>query len=80
MTRTKDGYQLSTGREIYANRGILGITPDDPLVCSEGYAGGVYVSESDEDCLKDEEPKLTREERAEIADYMIALWQQFKAV
>ena len=60
-----DDYKLSTGKELSANRGIIGI---DPLLnISEGYDG-----EIDDDYL------LTKEEKIEVADYMISLWEKYK--
>ena len=80
MERSDKGYRLSTGREFYANGGILGIKPDDPTICTEGYDGGVMESWPREHWMDaaDAEPSFTLEERAEIADHMIALWQRFK--
>lgn len=54
----------TTGKEIYANCGIVGISPSGSL--SEGYDGGVDVE------------SLTIEEKIELADYMISLWTKFK--
>lgn len=54
-----------SGRDVYANRGIIGINPD--LETSEGYDGG----------LPWDEP-LTKAERIELADYMIALWTRYR--
>lgn len=59
-----------SGRREYANNGILGIADagtDEPYV-SEGYDGG-FGKASD----------FTSEERHELADYTIALWQRFRA-
>ena len=60
-----DNYKLSTGKELSANRGIIGI---DPLLnISEGYDDGI-----DDDYL------LTKEEKIELAEYMISLWEKYK--
>jgi hypothetical protein len=59
-----DVYILSTGKEISANCSILGISPE--LELHEGYDGRIY------------EEDLTPEEKLEIAEYAIALWQQYK--
>jgi hypothetical protein len=86
MERTKDGYRLSTGREFSAFDGRLSVSPDrvdDPdnapaTFCSYGSDGSIidswfmYCGELNKDCW-------TLAERAEVADYMIALWEQFKA-
>lgn len=59
---------LSTGREMYAHGGIIGLGPDcsypDQLVASYGYDGGL-------------EEDFTPEERQEIAEYMINLWKKW---
>jgi hypothetical protein len=67
-----DTITLSTGREVYANRGIIGLSDD--LRPSYGYDGGIeawgrtYM----------DEPPWSKAERQELADYMIALWTQFR--
>jgi hypothetical protein len=61
-----DTVKWRTGREEYANRGIVGIDPDGQI--SGGYDGGFAHS--------DEEP-MTNSERAELAAYMIILWESF---
>jgi hypothetical protein len=63
-----------SGRTRSANRGIIGLSPD--LTVSEGYDGGFQI----EPCEWDEpdEDDLTKEDRIELADYMIAQWQKFK--
>jgi hypothetical protein len=68
--KDKDTYVLSSGREFYANRGILGIAPREGELY-EGYDGGVYIDEPGEE--------WTADEKRELADYMIALWSQWKA-
>lgn len=60
-----DDFVLSTGRTFSANNRIIGINP--ALGVYEGYDGGVQGAED-----------WSAEERAELADFMIALWQQFK--
>lgn len=68
MKRTDNGYVLSTGKELDANFGIVGLSPDEDRLY-EGYDG--WLDEFVVD-------KLTREEKQEIADYMIDLWTQYK--
>ncbi|MGA2412382.1 MAG: hypothetical protein ABSG46_18605 [Candidatus Binataceae bacterium] len=60
-----DTIRLSTGTEIYANRGFVGISENMEL--SEGYDGCIDADH------------LTLEERHELADYMISLWQRWRA-
>lgn len=61
-----DEYELSTGKQFYANKGIIGI--ENSLIISHGYDGGIN------------EDDFTQQEKAEIADYMIDLWTKFKEV
>ena len=70
MVRTDRGYKLSTGRMIDANEGILGL--DEKLRLTEGYDGMVYFHDDDYN-----DAPLTKEERYEIARYMIKRWNQF---
>ena len=62
--RNEDTYEFSTGKRFYANAGLIGICPSGEV--AEGYDGDVSTS------------SFTPDERRELADYMIALWQQFK--
>lgn len=55
---------FSTGKEIYANGGTIGIDPDGAV--TQGYDGGFDNND------------LTPAEAAELADYMIGLWTEFK--
>jgi hypothetical protein len=70
MILTDDGYKFEcTGRGFYANNCIVGIAPDTDgtgVSISEGYDGGIDIDD------------MTPEEKIELADYMINLWQQFK--
>ncbi len=74
--RSENGIQLeSTGRIIYANRGIIGVDPNGDVFGGyddEVWAAGIQ-KEWDED-----DPPFTREERIELADYMIGLWTAYK--
>ena len=65
---------FSSGRTRYANQGIIGLSPR--LTVSEGYDGG-FRTEIDEWDDPDEND-LTKEDRIELADYMIAQWQKFR--
>lgn len=76
MERIDTGYRLSSGREFYANRGLVSIVRADGVfeIC-EGYDGDVYYQR--EDWNEHSNPWLPAE-CAELADHMIALWQAFK--
>ena len=58
-----DDLIFSTGKTLYANQGIIGISPDG--VISEGYDDGI-------------EDNFTPKERRELADYMITLWTKWR--
>jgi hypothetical protein len=66
-------YTLTTGRRVYANRGILGI--DEHGHVSEGYDGGVELERDWDDTFQ----PWTPAERAELADEMIRRWSRFKS-
>jgi hypothetical protein len=55
----------TTGRRIYANCHLISINHE--MQVGEGY-----------DTNLDEGPELTTEEKRELADYMIELWERFK--
>lgn len=59
-----DLVQLSSGREFYANHKIIGINEDNSIY--EGYDGGIN------------DDQFTFEEKAELADMMIARWNRYK--
>lgn len=69
-----DKLVFSTGKEVYANGGIVGLSPDGSV--SEGYDGGVFDSNWKE---WSGEPGLTESECVELADYMILRWADFRA-
>ena len=63
-----DKYELSTGRQFYANRGILGLGTrpgSDDWSVFEGYDGGVDVD------------GWNPAEYQELADHMIEQWRIF---
>ena len=73
---TRDTFVLSTGREVYANYHIIGISPE--LEISEGYDGeinpkGLYTGRGGE-----MEGVWSSDERLELADYMINLWTRYR--
>jgi hypothetical protein len=85
MKRVGDSYELSTGRRISANRGLLSLSPDkgdrDETRLYEGYDGhiaeGAEMQPRDlEEWLADD-PILTADERREIAEFMIELWAEW---
>ena len=61
-----DDYVLSTGKKISANCSILGISPE--LELHGGYDQTIY----------EDELELTPQEKIEIAEYAISLWQKYK--
>lgn len=62
----------STGLELYANGGKIGINPD--LETSEGYDGNFNKGWGDDF----HDIPFTQAEREELGDFMIGLWQKFK--
>ncbi len=61
-----DEVKFRTGRVEYANRGIIGIDSDGNL--SGGY---------DEGFGGDNDVPMSKKERVELSEYMIALWTLF---
>ena len=61
----------STGREFYAHGGIIGLSePDeDGWQLSHGFDGGIGGYRGDD---------LYKEEKEELAEYMIRLWERYK--
>lgn len=55
----------TTGREVYANHGTIGINPE--LSISQGYDGGFGSTR----------PALNKAEKEELSKYMIGLWSEF---
>jgi len=69
---------LSTGREISANRGIIGLSEpgkDGEWEISEGYDGEIFSTWDD---WRNEGDRLAPGEQREIAEYMINLWKRFR--
>ena len=62
-----DDIIFSTGKVVYANNGLIGLSEPDELgwEVSEGYDGKIYCDD------------LTKEENIEMANYMIDLWCKF---
>lgn len=63
--------KLKSGREIDANSGLISI--NDALEVGTGYDQMLSLLDEDYD-----ESPLTAEERVELADRMITLWQRWK--
>ena len=66
--RIKDNEHLeleTTGETLYVNQSIIGISVDD-LCLYEGYDGMIA------------EEQLSKKEKIEIAEYMIAVWSDYK--
>jgi hypothetical protein len=66
---------LKSGRRIYANHGIIGITAVgnwlDGTRLSEGYDSPIFLSDGDV-------PYFTKEELIELSQIMIDRWNEFK--
>jgi hypothetical protein len=61
----------TTGREIIANRGVLGVSANqDTGYLFQGY-DGLFVEFT---CEYSNPPQLTKTEKQEIALYMMRLW------
>jgi hypothetical protein len=63
-----DTVKFRSGKEEYANCGIIGLSPDGSA--AGGYDGGFPGYDDSE---------LTKEERVELAEYMIVKWKLFAA-
>ncbi len=63
MEHSCDEFIFDTGKTIYANDCIIGINPNGNLF--QGYDG--YINEN-----------LTKQEKIELADYMINKWKEFR--
>ena len=63
-----DNVIFSSGKVVYANGGIIGLCEPGKYGWDiyEGYDGAIDIDE------------LSKQERIELADYMIALWQRLK--
>lgn len=83
MEKTADGYRLSSGREFYANDGLVSIArgADGTFVIRPGYDGylsGATGDEYEEPDPGERDPNWSAEERRELAAFMIAQWTAFK--
>lgn len=66
---------FSSGRKRYAYALIIGLAQN--MDVTYGYDGGFYDGEDGEK-WRNEEDKLSKEDMAELADYMIEQWTLFK--
>lgn len=68
---------LSTGKEIDANKSIIGI--DDKNNVYDGYDSEIYITDlHDLEETEDGYFKLNKQELIELADIMIIRWNNFK--
>jgi hypothetical protein len=75
MEATSTGFRLSTGREFTVSN-IIGLAKNrHGWVIAGGYDAIIAGATGDAD---ESEGNWTPEERRELADYMIRLWQEFK--
>lgn len=65
---------FKSGKKLEANKGLIGINSD--LEVSGGYDSMIQLDPYD--WLPDDRGGLTIDERIELADYVINLWNQFK--
>lgn len=74
MKRTGDETCIfeSTGRTLSVFEGIIGLSLDGQQGPTAGHDCDAYVPSPGH-------PDLLPSERVELADYMIALWQEYKA-
>lgn len=70
-------YRLKSGRVVYANGGIFGLSED--LELTEGYDGSLSSRWPGYEYEPDPEHEFTADEVREIADIMIERWTRFRA-
>ena len=77
ISKQQDLLIFSNGKSIYANRCIIGLCePEkDKWIIFDGYDGTINDPSNK---FSPEEDILTKEERIELAEYMIDLWTKFK--
>ena len=80
MKSDDDVLTFSTGKQMPANRGIVGLCisdgSDDRLRVYEGYDGTLRMPEDDRSTP---ERRLTPAECVELADKMLEQWAEFRA-
>lgn len=74
MKREGDYLILSSGRRLYANGGILGMSENGAgrLEVTEGYDGVLDMPD-----YNDYTTSLSLAEQLEVAEYAIGLWRQY---
>ena len=80
MNADENGITFSTGKTLYANRGIVGICmigdSEDRDLLFYGYDGGLNLPK---DVWCDSDRRLTPAECVELADAMLTRWAEFRA-
>ena len=71
MEWKKEELGFSSGKVITANRRLISISPSHEI--GEGYDGTLSFPEAEELFAA-----FTKEEKIELANYMISLWTEFK--
>ena len=76
-----DDVVLDNGKSLYANNGIIGLSPKgkDGWEVHEGYDGILFMDGLREYHRRHGDDDFSDEELVELADYMIDLWKSFKA-
>lgn len=72
----KNKFILSSGKEIYANNGIIGIS-EDSLGIYHGYDGDIFYPLEEWEKEEEKKPYLNTSELKEICLYMENLWKRF---
>jgi hypothetical protein len=78
MKIESDEVTFSSGRKMYANLGIIGLSPD--LELSQGYDRSIdwpFPEWRDKD-ERAPERQIDAQDMRELADYMIAQWTSFR--
>lgn len=72
-------FVMSSGRRVYANGAIIGIYPEMHADCLDvpyGYDGGIMMSGYGTGEI--EQTPWTREEKIELAGYLIEQWTKWR--
>ena len=71
----QDEYELSSGRTVPSNNGIIGLSPDFDEGIFEGYDG--HVAFPDRAVMDDIGRKFTYRDHLEVALFMADLWYEY---